>query len=92
MRAGELRVPWEGAEVRLICGPDGWSSPDSPKAAAVFAAWFPPPPTACGAPWGRAFWSAVQALGATVVQEPEADDVPGGVVASPGGDGAEAGG
>jgi hypothetical protein len=52
--------------------PGGWQSDDKNFAEHLTTA-FPPPDTAAGYPWVAAYWEAVNALGATVVQEPEAD-------------------
>jgi hypothetical protein len=56
-------------------GLDGWRSDD-----AELAGWlerlFPPPPTEAGTPWVRAFYAAVDGLGAAVGTAPEPDPYP----------------
>jgi hypothetical protein len=70
MREGILRKDCDGHELTATAGPSGWRS-DDPEFARLLAESFPKPDTEVGTPWVQAFWEAVRALGAQVVQEPE---------------------
>lgn len=73
MTTGKLRKAFKGGVVvEAEIGPDGWAA-TPPEWAAVLEDRHPPPGDVYGSPWVRAFWAAVEELGAEVVQEPEAD-------------------
>ncbi len=72
MTEGKLQKKMKGGTVEATVGPDGWSSPDAAIAGHLNAI-CPVGGTEAGVGWVRAFWRAVDALGADVVREPKPD-------------------
>jgi hypothetical protein len=64
-----------GAPLEASIGADGWECADA-HFLAYLEQLYPPSTTPAGWPWIRAFWNAVEGLGAEVVAvpEPEAHD------------------
>lgn len=73
MTEGRLRDRF-GREASV--GPEGWASDDAGLASTLNRS-FPVGDVAAGVGWVRAFWAAVEVLGAEVLTEPEADSTPG---------------
>ena len=57
-------------------GPRGWDSANPDFADALNATWSVGGSPAAGYPWVRAFWDAVEGLGAEALVEPEPDPAP----------------